>query len=143
MADERPIHQDDELPAWLRGHIQPEPGGESRPRPDADAEAMSAEDIAAAFEPADDSGEAPPRGTDEGAAVDLPPATELKGLTGQLPWLSDVVDEQGAAEPGTPPGDEDAEVLDWLSAEEPEAGAPSAPATLSTSRIFHVSGRRE
>ena len=138
MADERPIHQDDELPAWLRGHIQPEPDQESRPRPDAQADSASAEDIAAAFgesaAPTPTPGpaeETPPWDTDEGADVDLPAAKELKGLTGKLPWLTDIMSAQGT--PDAPPtGEPDSEVLDWLAAEEPAADEPGTTPGLLT-----------
>ena len=120
------------------GTSSPNQTRNSRPRPDAQADSASAEDIAAAFGdsaastptpgPAE---ETPPWGTDAGADVNLPAAKELKGLTGQLPWLTDIVSAQDT--PDAPSDDEpDSEVLDWLAAEEPAADEPGTTPGLLT-----------
>lgn len=93
----------DELPAWLRGHIHPYPGEEQGFSAGSAAETPAA----GSFSESGLSGTAPfsdeaaPTSEDSGAAFSgaaeagLP--TELKGLTGQLPWLQDVGSSPDAA----------------------------------------------
>ena len=134
MPDDRPFPEDNELPAWLRGHIE-EPGDEGS------KEAPPPEPP-----PAAPGGEALPWSPETGAEADLPAPDELRGMTGQLPWLADVASGEQQPEPEAapeePPVDEGptlasdevvADALSWLDGLEeslleeggPEPSAPS------------------
>jgi hypothetical protein len=151
MTDDRHFPQSEDLPEWLKGHIHPYPGEEPASASAAD-EAPAPEAGAAAFDMGDldlgddddlsflsileeEGGDAPDTGdaglpwsSDEGADEDLPAAGDLKGLTGELPWLDDVVADSPA--PDAPAADAGAADLAWLAAADdlPADQAPPAPA---------------
>ncbi len=145
MSDERPLPQDEGLPAWLRGRIHPYPGEPAQPLPPAGAGAPGdagqpsegdAIDLLAIFDaagepgapeiPVSDAGEVLPWDADAGADQALPSAGELKGLTGELPWMSDVVADASPDALAGPPAAEspvqDA-ALPWLEDETPSSVA--------------------
>ncbi len=152
MTDDRqiPPPEDDNIPDWLRDHplaeddAQPEAGAG---QPEADEQSLD-EEFLAFGEPEEDDplaflrdvGGAPTPGVrdtqsmqpaDAGAGDPRKPLidgdeAELRGMTGQLPWLSSLGDEPAAAPPDAP-GSESLRGLTghlpWMGDEQPPADA--------------------
>ncbi|MFC1959750.1 hypothetical protein ACFLYO_03465 [Chloroflexota bacterium] len=133
----------DELPAWLRGHIHPYPGEE-----------MEFAEAPPAATPVDTGGAANDIFTDKtfaGVSSDAPAAAfstgadtpdDLQGLTGDLPWLSDVPDD-AIPTPPTPLEDMGGEALDasWLLADEEPAPAAAPVTTDSAGDLRGLTGQ--
>ncbi len=123
MTDDRQTPQGDQLPDWLKGRIHEQPGETpARPEPPGPSPADLPDQDELDF--LRDVGGVPPGGVREesssrlpGAAVDdadlwarddtveEPEAITLRGMTGELPWLDDVVHDKAPA--AQEPADDD------------------------------------
>ncbi len=117
MASDRPLFDDEDLPAWLKNAGITYGGQQDQPASSAARPQSTDEPLAA-------------RGSSSGSAAFTAPV----GGDEELPWLQDVAPAEAAATPSSasPFGDINQEDLDWLHS---EPSAPAAPTSAPGSEV--------